>query len=609
MEARGSFKPGHPIHITFEALANFATEDGEVRLTLPEVASAEASGWDIVITPISEDIPSHLRVRRSFAAGESVRERLSLTIPEPGYYHVIATGYAHPGVTTPAPLFAGDVSRRDFWIFVDENGGRFTDDFDTTLIAQGYRQQVGPRSSEKKQARLRGEDVTIACALMPGGGYTISSRGSTVMSPCPGMTPSEPPPPPPPATASFRFTYVDAGAANAIRPVSGARYIWKIITLAGAEIASGNGQLGQDGMSPILDCGAPAGERRLQVWMYTLNERAYVQFGTGVEASNAGHYTGGCGGHLEVRADPEMSHLFLNLVKNAAGHQARFGSYPGQIYAGLYTDTKTYYDHNHPDGELHIYKIPRMVYGEYGVMVAAHEYGHHWQDRRLYQAPAQNGLMRYTVNCAEKHPPASASSFGCAVGEAFADWYAVVVREADMPGWKADLESNFFYRTCQPGTNPEQGTTVCTDDGSIVQGAVAALFWDIIDGAWESHDVLQRTPRDLTDAITRCTVKVGSSFVPYTGVDHLIYCLDNRSPYTVALTTGTVRLFNTRATLPTAASGFSFFNGSDDFRKTWLVNLYSKRSTVGTSPTPSYSVEPDPPPSPCGTIRTCIEPT
>lgn len=123
-----------------------ATPDGEVRVTLPEVASAETGGWEVVKIPVNEELRPHLRVRRGFAAGESVRQRVSLTIPEPGYYHAVVTGYAHPHPSVPDPLASGDVSRNDFWIWVDEAGGRITPVFDTTLIAQGNRKEPGPRT-------------------------------------------------------------------------------------------------------------------------------------------------------------------------------------------------------------------------------------------------------------------------------------------------------------------------------------------------------------------------------------------------------------------------------------------------------------------------------
>jgi hypothetical protein len=609
--AQGSFKPGHPLHLTLEATATRATADGELRVTLPEISSAEDRGWDIVQIPVNEELRPHLRVRRAFAPGESVRERVSLTIPEPGYYNVVVTGYAHADPANPDPLASGDVSRRDFWIWVDEHGGRITDSFDTTLIASGNRKEPGPRASEKKPPRVRTGDVTIACSVSPSDplvpsstpGSALPSAGdaTTTTDGCPPpYNPNDPTPPPPPnAIARVKATYVDAGAASAVRPVRDARVVWTILSLTGAELSSGAGTLAADGTSAPIDCGAPAGQRRIRAVVYTLSQRVQVSFGTGSDAPRAGTYSAPCDGEVGVRADAEMSHLFVNLTRSAEGHNTRFGSYPPhRIYAGLYTDGRTYYHHDHPDHELHIAKDPRMIFGEYGIMVAGHEYGHQFQNRYLFSPPDTDGLMRYQVNCKTLHPPEAPSNLGCALGEAFADWYAVIVREADMPGWKSQLEANHYYKNCVPGWDATRGMTIaCVDDGSIIQGAVAALLWDITDdGVSETDDPIQRSPRDLTDAMKNCRVNMSGTWKGYSGIDHVIFCLEYAAPYTVLLSSGVATLFDTRNPFPTGATaGYTFFRGSTGFRKNWLINLYSKRSSVGTSPTPRL-VEPEPPP-------------
>lgn len=620
LDAQGSFKPGHPIHLTLVATASRATPDGELRVTLPEVSSAEDRGWDVVQVPVNEELRPHIRVRRAFATGENVRERVSLTIPEPGYYHAVVTGYAHAASSSPDPLSWGDVSRRDFWIWVDEAGGRITATFDTTLFAHGNRKEPGPRASEKKPPRVRIGDPTILCSVYPsdplfGSGSASTSQpangDATTLDGCP--EPYDPATPPPNAAARLKVEYVDAGAGSTVRPVAGARVIWKVLTSTGSLVSQGEGTLGADGTSPIIDCGAPAGQRRITAAVYTVSQRVDVSFGSGAEARRAGTYSTTCGGETVVRADAEMAHLFLNLQKTVEGHNTRFGVYPPhRIYAGLYTDGRTYYDHNDEiNHELHIYKHPQMIFGEDGVMFAAHEYGHQFQNRYLFSYPDQDGLMRYQNNCATRHPPEAPSNLGCALGEAFADWYAVLVRESAMPIWKHQLETNYYYKNCVPRVDAVRGITIsCPDDGSIIQGAVAALLWDITDdGVSEADDPIQRSPRDLADAMKWCRVTLGSQSLGYTGIDHVIFCLENAAPYTVQLSTGVVSLFNTRTALPTSATpGYAWFRGSAGFRKNWLINLYSKRPSVGTSPYPRLIEEPVPEPEPDPTCPSCQEP-
>jgi hypothetical protein len=195
------------------------------------------------------------------------------------------------------------------------------------------------------------------------------------------------------------------------------------------------------------------------------------------------------------------------------------------------------------------------------------------------------------------------------LGEAFADWYAVVVRESDMPGWRRDLEDNRFHLF-----NCGQK---CTSDGSIVQGAISAFLWDITDPAFvEGHDRVQKSPRAVVDAIKGCEVTINrSDWFPYTGIDHLIWCMERRFPYQVRMQKASgsgdtlQTFFNTRSQDHWAndARGFSVDNLSDNFRRLWLVNLYSRRINVGTGPVFSSIVpgeedpgKPPPDEPPCG---------
>ena len=104
----------------------------------------------------------------------------------------------------------------------------------------------------------------------------------------------------------------------------------------------------------------------------------------------------------------------------------------------------------------------------------------------------------------------------------------------------------------------------------------------------------------------------GSTFIGYTGVDHLIYCLENRSPYRVKVNGVDLTFFTTRSTSsrPTEARSVGPAVVPDDVRRLWLVNLYSKRSGVGSNPTFNSVEEPTDPEEPstdpgCGTQLVC----
>lgn len=620
VDVDGPLKPGRPIHLTVRGSALFATQDAEVRLTLPEVAAAERSSWELVEVPLGGDVPPHFRMRKPFTAGEDFRERATVTIPEPGYYYVLATVIQHsddPRVDARGQ-FIGSGASRELWLWIDEHGGRVTDRFDPTLFPEGTRRVRGPLGSERKPPRVRDGDLVITCTLMPAGGYTVSS------SPCPqppdGGYPTTNPPPS--ATAAVTVTYSDVGTGGTVRPLVDAWVAWKVFnTTTNAEIARNGAFTSASGVSPTVDCMGPTSERRLEVTVHTENRKAevksYINFHP--DRTQVAQYFGSCGGNVAITADNEQAHLFMNLTRNWDGHQRAFGQTPPTMMkAGLYPSSA--YKSRYDWGSDHVRIEPGWdhVWREYGIMVSAHEWGHLWQDQYLFKHPAENGLKRfYNLACPNPHPAGEYTNFGCAFGEAFADWYAVVVRENDMPGWKRDLEENRLHiHHCGQR---------CTDDGSVVQGAVHAFLWDITDPAWvEGHDRVQKTPLAVVDAIKGCEVtRNRSDWYPYTGIDHLIWCMERRFPYQVRLkkTSGSgdtlQTFFNTRPSNQWAndARGFTVDNLSDDFRRLWLVNLYSRRVNVGTSP--SFQVimpgeepppdEPDPIDPGCGTERMCQE--
>jgi hypothetical protein len=259
--------------------------------------------------------------------------------------------------------------------------------------------------------------------------------------------------------------------------------------------------------------------------------------------------------------------------------------------------------------EIRIYASYHTVFGEFGIYAAAHEWGHMWHDGYLIPPGASNGLTRLYSDCARHHTPFHKTSFACAFAEGFANWYAVVVRGGDLPTWTTQLENNHYYVNCQSGAQIGPISVICTDDGSIVEGAIQSFLYDLTDGGYgEAHDAVQFPPIQVTNVIGSCTVRRPntSSNIPYNGVDHLIYCMEGRAPYMVRVNGASMTFFDTRlsSAWPTAALGSSLAYGSDALRKVWLVNLYSKRPGVGNNPTPSQMNQTpgdDPPtePEPC----------
>ncbi|MFL5539452.1 MAG: hypothetical protein ACJ8J0_10695, partial [Longimicrobiaceae bacterium] len=117
LDVHGSLKPGHPIQLTVTGRANYATDDAEIRLTLPEHAAAKRSGWEVVELPLNQQPTSEFLLRQGFSAGETFRGQTSVVFPEPGYYYVVATAQQ----LSDDHDFDGDVvvgtgAARGFWL-------------------------------------------------------------------------------------------------------------------------------------------------------------------------------------------------------------------------------------------------------------------------------------------------------------------------------------------------------------------------------------------------------------------------------------------------------------------------------------------------------------
>jgi hypothetical protein len=600
LTAAGSLKPGRPVVLSVAGRARFATRAARVRVFLPEVAAGEDGGWEVVELPTGAVRP-HLDTRLALSRGETFRDQVAVTIPEAGYYYVRASvDQLSDDRAADGLQMIGDTEARSFWMWIDERGGRITEDFDPGVFPPGYRVQRGPLSPGKSRSRVHQRGTYPECSVIVDGPVLASG--------CPEPYVYPDPPTPPPAQALLVVSYDDESSGEVMRALPKVKVQWAL-TNPNSTVVLGSGSAFTDanGAIPPIDCQAPAGQRNLTISVLTANERVNVKGTDG--STTAARLMTTCGGSTPVTVSSgKMAHLFRNLNLTAEGHDRYFPSQYDVMYAALYADGKTFYDYTHPDGELHIYGDALHVFGSYGAFVAAHEYGHKYQDRFWYSSPASSGLMRYYRNvCPEVHPPAEGTNLPCAIGEGVADWYAVLVRGDATGQWRSDLESNRYYLACTSG---------CTSDGSIVEGAVHSFLWDLTDASGtEWYDQIQVQPWQLAKTLQYCTVTMANgSLIAYTGIDHLIFCMEQRSPYSFVVNGRSTAstFFPTRTVWPHSARFVDISGNTDAFRKLWLIDLYSLRTDVGTSPHFDFAVENPPEVSPgdttttsCGAMLVC----
>jgi hypothetical protein len=223
------------------------------------------------------------------------------------------------------------------------------------------------------------------------------------------------------------------------------------------------------------------------------------------------------GGTLAATSS-SAARVYVNLMSTIPASRALLGYSRGQMAVAVLTTTGT-----SSYGSDKITITSNAVWGSYGIFTAAHEYGHAVHEKAL-NGNAASG------NCpGSGHTIDGSYDMRCAYSEGFADFHAFATRgSALVATFYSDynVERNYYYSL---------GSTY---DGSTIEGAVAAFFYDLIDGPSSpdgannetngDDDGVQFPGRYVADIIRTCQVQV----IPFKGVraiaiDQLIYCFEN----------------------------------------------------------------------------------
>ena len=174
---------------------------------------------------------------------------------------------------------------------------------------------------------------------------------------------------------------------------------------------------------------------------------------------------------------------------------------------------------------------------------AAHEYAHAMNEK------AMNGTWSVEQPACQTHDLWIATGYRCALLEGFADYAGTI-----GAGWGPTFE-----------TAPDTAAS-----GPRVEGHVAALFRDLIDGTGEEGDETDYTSASVGTAFSTCERRVGGGSWHYrTDVSQLVWCLENRINSQVHNTYFTTPVPS--AVRATRGSGWN----ANDIRDTWTHNLGS----------------------------------
>lgn len=544
VRASGSFRPGQPIQITVTGKANLRTSDAVVQLVLPEAAAARRAGWARLDYGHEGAVDAEFADRQPISRGQSLTRTANVTIPKPGYYQVVASIIQRSQDAGDEQPADGDlvqnVAHDEIWIWVSDSGGRVTDTFEPERIPESMHRVPGPLTPVSEAP-----PTTVQKAPIDGPRPSRAPAGG----PRPSHAPYA-------GWVDLHAMYWNndvlnaGGTYGALRPIPNARYEFLIYNRLGTLVQRAPGTTDAQGLA-FQQCYSDAngwGRYELRVYLdndrLTMAEQLVIDTAVRDFATTCG--TAGNEQALTGNLPKERSHVFQNLDRAIRNGDAFFGRQRTDITVAL-SSTHPYstYEWNTAARRLIIATNPaagfgNQIWGTFGAFVAAHEYGH------AYQNDVLGGVERYyyinstTPVCPQHHPMEDYSNLQCALAEGFADYYAV----SALPGGTGTIESDMERGRYSPSATNEFGKPVGSN-GSIIQGAVASFFYDITDPANETHDQTQYPGTYVAEVVRTCQVWTGS-WKMNDGIDHLVYCF-----------LGTIydtQYFSTRSPHPTSHS-------------------------------------------------------
>lgn len=242
LTASGSMQPGTPIRLHLKGQANLPVSSAQISIVAPDFEAAKMSGFgpEYTLPAKGTRIPRLLERRASMAAGQKVSDAVTLTVPAPGYYRVVAA------IETEAdlPVNVGDKrvvrnTYREIWLRVDRRGGRATKKWERGALPDVAAQRPGPlhcRVSDVEERKGKPRDPAcdgatvmmvepIVCPMRTGE-VQLMAVSSTCNDPCftdPYLCGGDPclidpyscytpPPPPPPLQPLPAPAYMPCGA-------------------------------------------------------------------------------------------------------------------------------------------------------------------------------------------------------------------------------------------------------------------------------------------------------------------------------------------------------------------------------------------------------------
>lgn len=550
--AAGSLRPGVPIVVTARLAGRVSATDVRFtleRLDLPAASRAANQGR------------SHATLRNwqgGLGVAASTSLESSITYDAPGYYRVLATATAAPVERLPDGTTVLNSASRVLWLLVTPEGGRLTNGWDSTVVDPAFRFEYGaygvrfprprPRPAGTVEGLAMGSQATVQGSVKYHDfllNQNVGIRGGQLSVVCFGRSSPE-------------VLEWDLFEGPSVSTVS-SNGDFTVVCPDGFEYAEGE---------------------------YTM--QGLVSVGKGKNGASVGSFlaafTGTAGNLLLVNNDVAGSSFSImeEFVPQAFTKFGRSRSSMLIWASDIYDDPDVDISYCHPDfgcsTEVVLMKNPG-AFGEDGVFVVMHEYGHGYQYEGIEKWQLPTG-------CPNPHFPGTETTLTCALTEGFADFFS-----AWVGGSK--IFQNQRYSDFRAEDNPDR----MVGNGSIVEGAVSGFLYDLVDGPSDPNGPQNESGTDddqvtwpgnlIVQVFQSCALRDASTGIWDTklgGIDQFIYCLDTPdlsppfdpqtaiNPTTQQRYFATGRLYNqitVSATLPPTWD-------KAYFRQLWLFNLYNQ---------------------------------
>lgn len=466
--AESELSPKAPVSLLIEGVAIEPVTGGELVVTLPTKAAMDYAGpGNSLYFPAGMKPPVAGKwTLPAMETGARWKQRITIPAMEKGYYHVALNALTRGPPSDLGPFLIDDVYHQA-WMFVSDRGATLTEVFDETLFPEGTPRVPGP-------IRARGIDRDAG---------DMAAFAAT-------------------DTATRRYVYAEVtyyhGSSQGFLPAAGVE-----ITGAYYRYGSGTGRSATTRIVPengIVKFTCPGSNVYLK-GNAIVPRTSYVHEGISSFVKDWRAYKSDCGDTITVQGYRDVYMPWNHLNESARLIEDHFG-----------------HSRTHPvrwrverDQESSKYTPwrDRITFNRAGFAdewTAAHEYTHAFHHKAL-------GGMWSTDNCS-RHSVFRVSSYTCAFSEGIADYGGDVGAPNDTylrNGWE-----NF--------------TTSDTGTKGKIEGYVAALFHDLIDGGTETDDETEYSGDYVMTVFKTCYVKVGARRVrsKRNDVSDFVWCLENR---------------------------------------------------------------------------------